>query len=80
MAQERPFPLPDGFVDEVTPNEISIFRDCFNNVPNLDLVDDDGFFEFGFELGPDIEIYDSISNLSSVDYIDFSGMDINVIN
>ncbi len=61
------------------PNVISILRDCFNNTPRLDL-QTDFILDFGFELGPNVEIYNSLSGIISIGAIDFRGEDINIID
>ena len=81
---------PEGFELETNSNSISTIINSFNNVPSLPLVyiENEGdpdeeatnIFDFGFELGPDVEIYGSINGLLTIGEIDFSGMDIDVID
>ncbi len=74
------------------PNNISIIRNSFNNLDSLDLSEELGVtlaggsvrlfevFTFGFELDDNVRIYNSISGLSNIEVIDFSEMDINIID
>jgi len=65
---------------EATPNNISIIRDSFNNTPELVLYDEENIFDFGFELGPNVQIINSIQGLLNVTTINFADMDIDVID
>ncbi|KFZ27676.1 MAG: Internalin-A precursor [Candidatus Izimaplasma bacterium HR2] len=81
---------PEEFELETNPNLISIINNSFNNVPNLPLlyIEDEGLeteivtdmFDFGFELGESVQILGSINGLISVGDINFSGMDIALID
>ncbi len=63
----------------VNPNDISIIRDSFNNLESLEL-DISNTFDFGFELGDNVEIYNSINGLNDIATIDFDDMDIDHID
>ncbi len=80
MVWEIPEVIPDDFVFEDNPNSISIIRDSFNSLPLLLLTDETDTFDFGFELGPHVEIYNSISDIDNIGTIDFSDMDIDFID
>ncbi len=80
MFQEIPEIIPEDFEFEDNPNDISVIRDSFNNLPLLELTDELDVFDFGFELGSNIEIYGSINDIDNVGTIDFSGMEIDIID
>jgi Leucine-rich repeat (LRR) protein len=61
------------------PNNISNIINSFNNTPSLTL-DEEGIFDFGFELGENVRIIDSISGLDGIGRINFVDMDIIEIN
>lgn len=75
---DEPLELEINVVDR-NPNYISIIRDSFNNLESLDL-QENNVFDFGFELGNNIEIYNSINGLTDIAIINFTNMDINVID
>ncbi len=64
---------------DVNPNSISIIRNSFNNLESL-LLQEDNEFDFGFELGDNIEIHESINGLTDIATIKFTDMDINIID
>ena len=66
-------------VEDLNPNQISVIRDSFNNVSNI-FVTVEGEFTFGFPVEAGLEIYNSISGISSVTRIAFIDMAIAVID
>jgi len=80
LYQDIPEEIPEDFIYDDNPNNIWIIRDSFNFLPRLTLTDEDNVFDFGFDLGSNAEIYNSISDIDNVGTIDFSDMDINVID
>jgi Leucine-rich repeat (LRR) protein len=65
---------------EDNPNVIRVIDDSFNDLPSMDLVDESGNLDFGFDLEPNGEIYGSFNDIPSVEVVDLEYMDIAVID
>jgi Leucine-rich repeat (LRR) protein len=71
----------EALIDPIkrNPNVISTLRNSFNNLPHLD-VDNDHVLDLGFDFGPNVKIYNSISGFITIDTINWRNMDISVID
>jgi internalin A len=65
--------------EDQRPNIISVIEDSFNNVPRLSL-STDHVLDLGFQLGDNVQIFNSFNDISTIALVDLSNQDIDFID
>ncbi len=66
-------------IEDQRPNVISVINDSFNDVPSLKL-STEHVLDLPFNLGNNIQILNSFNNIPTISTIDFSNLDIDIID